>query len=197
MPGGPSGPLAAFNRREPRTRPIMMEARPTRAGAHRVAKPPRIIFHRLIPQARLPQRADRSAAGTLPTRAFRYCEPVVTASAFGYYVFPPFNFSLMWDGTRDHLDLCRRRRLDAAEDCAVPVVRGAFRRTRSGRNQGLLAAVPRCLPGARHPADVERPGRPHGAGLEPAGAPLRQPAAARRLRTVSKASSRPTAGSAR
>lgn len=60
---------------------------------------PRITFYRLIPQTRMPQRADRSAAGTLPTRAFRYCEPVVTASAFGYYVFPPINFSLMWDGS--------------------------------------------------------------------------------------------------
>lgn len=64
------------------------------------AKPaPRIVFHRLVPNARMPQRADRSAAGTLPTRAFRYCEPVVTASAFGYYVFPPITFSLMWDGS--------------------------------------------------------------------------------------------------
>jgi hypothetical protein len=60
---------------------------------------PRVTFYRLVPQARPPQRADRAAAGTLPTRAFRYCEPVVTASAFGYYVFPPINFSLMWDGT--------------------------------------------------------------------------------------------------
>jgi len=63
-----------------------------------VGQIPRIIFHRLIPTARLPQRADRSAAGSLPTRAFRYCEPVVTASAFGYYIFPPIDFSLMWDG---------------------------------------------------------------------------------------------------
>ncbi len=61
-------------------------------------KPPRIVFHRFIPQARLPQRADRAAAGTLPTRAFRYCEPVVTASAFGYYVFPPITFTVVWDG---------------------------------------------------------------------------------------------------
>ena len=59
---------------------------------------PRVTFYRMIPDARLPQRADRSAAGSLPTRAFRYCEPVTTASAFGYYVFPPINFSLMWDG---------------------------------------------------------------------------------------------------
>lgn len=60
---------------------------------------PRITFYRLIPSARPPQRADRSAAGSLPTRAFRYCEPVCTASAFGHYVFPPISFSLMWDGS--------------------------------------------------------------------------------------------------
>lgn len=60
---------------------------------------PRVVFHRMIPTARFPQRADRAAAGTLPTRAFRYCEPVVTASAFGYYVFPPITFSLRWDGS--------------------------------------------------------------------------------------------------
>ena len=58
----------------------------------------RITFYRFIPQARMPQRADRAAAGTLPTRAFRYCEPVVTASAFGWYVFPPISFQLIWDG---------------------------------------------------------------------------------------------------
>jgi hypothetical protein len=62
------------------------------------AHTPRITFYRLIPEVRLPQRADRSAAGSLPTRAFRYCEPVVTASAFGYYVFPPLNFTVVWDG---------------------------------------------------------------------------------------------------
>ncbi len=60
--------------------------------------PPRLTFYRMIPGARLPQRADRSAAGSLPTRAFRYCEPVVTASAFGYYVFPPMGFTVVWDG---------------------------------------------------------------------------------------------------
>jgi hypothetical protein len=61
-------------------------------------KTPLVTFHRFVPQARLPQRADRSAAGSLPTRAFRYCEPATTAAAFGYYVFPPTGFSLIWDG---------------------------------------------------------------------------------------------------
>lgn len=57
-------------------------------------------FHVLLKQARPPQRADRSAGGMLPTRAFRYCEAVTTASAFGWYVFPPIGFSLLWDGER-------------------------------------------------------------------------------------------------
>lgn len=60
--------------------------------------PHRVVFHRMIPTTRYPQRADRSAAGSLPTRAFRYCEPVVTASGQGYYIFPPINFSLKFDG---------------------------------------------------------------------------------------------------
>src|SRR6185312_196154 len=61
-------------------------------------KTPLVQFHRFIPSARLPQRADRSAAGSLPTRAFRYCEPATSASGYGYYIFPPISFSLQWDG---------------------------------------------------------------------------------------------------
>jgi hypothetical protein len=61
-------------------------------------KQPLVVFHRLVPSARLPQRADRSAGGSLPTRAFRYCEPSTSASGFGYYIFPPTSFSLQWDG---------------------------------------------------------------------------------------------------
>lgn len=61
---------------------------------------PILTFHRLIEQARPPMRADRSAIGTLPTRAFRYCEAVTTATAFGWYVFPPIGLTLLWDGTQ-------------------------------------------------------------------------------------------------
>ena len=45
-------------------------------------------------------RSGRTAprAGSLPTRAFRYCEPSTSASGYGYYIFPPINFSLQWDG---------------------------------------------------------------------------------------------------
>jgi hypothetical protein len=55
-------------------------------------------FYRLIPSAPVPRRADRSADGSLPVRGYRYCEALASASAFGWYIFPPLNFSLVWDG---------------------------------------------------------------------------------------------------
>jgi len=63
------------------------------------AEPVICQFYRLIPGAPGPQRADRSADGTLPVIAYRYCEPIASASGFGWYLFPPLNFSLVWDGT--------------------------------------------------------------------------------------------------
>ena len=59
---------------------------------------PIVRFYRLIDSARLPQRADRSAAGTLPVRAFRYCEAVTTATSFGWWLFPPADIEVLWDG---------------------------------------------------------------------------------------------------
>jgi hypothetical protein len=55
-------------------------------------------FHRLIAHARSPQRADRAAAGTLPTRAYRYCDPVTSAAGYGWWVFPPMDLQLICDG---------------------------------------------------------------------------------------------------
>jgi hypothetical protein len=62
---------------------------------------PLVTFYRFIPECRVPQRADSSAAGTLPTRAFRYCEAVRVASAFGWYLFPPIGVGFQWDGGTD------------------------------------------------------------------------------------------------
>lgn len=56
-------------------------------------------FYRLIPDAPAPRPADRSADGTLPTRAYRYCEAAASASGFGWYIYPPLNFTLAWTGT--------------------------------------------------------------------------------------------------
>src|SRR5689334_14753609 len=63
-------------------------------------EPERIIrFYRMFAGCPRPMRADRSALGGLPTGAFQYCEPVCIASAFGWYVFPPIDFHVQWDGT--------------------------------------------------------------------------------------------------
>lgn len=57
-----------------------------------------VTFLRMVPSAVRPISADSSASGTLPVRAYRYCEPVRLASQLGWYVFPPLDFRVMWDG---------------------------------------------------------------------------------------------------
>ena len=59
---------------------------------------PLVEFCRLVSQARLPKRAERSAAGYLPSRAMRYCDALTSATGFGYWVFPPITLRLLWDG---------------------------------------------------------------------------------------------------
>ena len=59
---------------------------------------PVIEFIRLVPYGRPPRRADRSAAGFLPTRALRFCDALTSATGHGYWIFPPLDIRLMWDG---------------------------------------------------------------------------------------------------
>lgn len=61
---------------------------------------PVVTFYRAIPGCRAPIRADTSVLGTLPSRGFQYCEALRTASSFGWYVFPPIDFTLQWDGSQ-------------------------------------------------------------------------------------------------
>lgn len=44
------------------------------------------------------RRAERSAAGTMPAGAFQFCEAMRTASSLGWYVYPPKDISLLFDG---------------------------------------------------------------------------------------------------
>jgi len=62
---------------------------------------PLIRFYQMIPGAHRPERADRAATGTMPARAYRLCEAMRSASAFGWYLYPPINFTVMWDGGSD------------------------------------------------------------------------------------------------
>jgi hypothetical protein len=60
---------------------------------------PAVTFYRAVPECRAPIRADASVLGTLPSRGFQYCEALRAASSFGWYVFPPIDFTLQWDGS--------------------------------------------------------------------------------------------------
>ena len=59
---------------------------------------PLVEFFQLVSTARPPRRADRAVGGIIPTRAFRYCEAITSASGFGWYIFLPMRFKVMWDG---------------------------------------------------------------------------------------------------
>ena len=56
-------------------------------------------FFQLVPGGLPPRRADKSVGGVIPARALRYCEAITSASGFGWYVFLPMNFKVVWDGT--------------------------------------------------------------------------------------------------
>jgi len=60
---------------------------------------PIVRFHQMTKGGRAPMRADRSACGTLPVRAVRYCEALTSATAFGWWLFPPIDIEMLWDGT--------------------------------------------------------------------------------------------------
>jgi hypothetical protein len=57
-----------------------------------------VEFFQMVPNPRPPQRADRAVGGVIPARALRYCEAITSASAFGWYVFLPISFKVVWDG---------------------------------------------------------------------------------------------------
>lgn len=59
---------------------------------------PLVEFFQLVPNKNPPCRADKSVGGIIPARALRYCEAITSASAFGWYVFLPVAFKVVWDG---------------------------------------------------------------------------------------------------
>ncbi|WP_457282261.1 DUF6065 family protein [Polaromonas sp. P5_D5] len=60
-------------------------------------------FWAVSPGLTSPIPADGSLGGTVPLRAFRYCTPLITASALGWLLFPPMTLALIWDGKHVHV----------------------------------------------------------------------------------------------
>ena len=63
---------------------------------------PIVRFYRMVEDAPAPTRADRAAGGVLPARAAQYCDAVTQASAFGWWLYPPAEVQLAWDGEQVH-----------------------------------------------------------------------------------------------
>lgn len=59
---------------------------------------PLVEFFQMVPNANPPRRADKSVGGVIPARALRYCQAITSASSFGWYVFLPLAFRVVWDG---------------------------------------------------------------------------------------------------
>ncbi|MFY1617871.1 DUF6065 family protein [Micromonospora sp. WMMD736] len=60
--------------------------------------PLRVEIYSLYGDAKPSEAASPSLRGSLPARAVQQCPPVAAASGFGWYVYPPTDFALRWDG---------------------------------------------------------------------------------------------------
>ncbi len=89
-------------------------------GGTEILSDPLIKFHQIIPGAPAPRRADPTLLGSIPLRAHQFCEPFIAASGFGWYLYPPIDFSLMWDGTAIVWRPRGEQRWRVLETAAVP-----------------------------------------------------------------------------
>lgn len=64
---------------------------------------PAIEFYNLYRGVKLPVRATKDLMGSMPVRAAQLCLPLRTASGFGFYLYPAFDFALRWDGQTSEL----------------------------------------------------------------------------------------------
>jgi len=107
---------------------------------------PAVTFYGAIPGCRAPIRADASVLGTLPSRGFQYCEALRSASSFGWYVFPPIDFTLQWDGSQILWTYRGAKAWYPLTSAQFPGYQTIFDRTAPKRLRGLsppfLTAVP-------------------------------------------------------
>ncbi len=66
---------------------------------------PEVHLFMLNPEAPPPVPASSTINGSLPVRASQLCPPVTAASGFGWYLFPPVDFALRWDGQESWFSL--------------------------------------------------------------------------------------------
>jgi hypothetical protein len=109
-------------------------------------QPNPVTFYGAVPGCRAPVRADASVLGTLPSRGFQYCEALRAASSFGWYVFPPIDFTLQWDGSQILWTYRRAKAWYPLTSAQFPGFQALFDRQAPKRLRGFappfLTAVP-------------------------------------------------------
>jgi Family of unknown function (DUF6065) len=70
-------------------------------------QPLKVEIFTMYPDVKPPERATGDVAGSLPSRAVQKCPPVTAASGFGWYVYPPVDFALRWDGQHTEFSVLR------------------------------------------------------------------------------------------
>ncbi|HEY3009302.1 MAG TPA: DUF6065 family protein [Micromonosporaceae bacterium] len=92
-------------------------------------EPLRVEIYTIYPDVRSPERASATVRGSLPSRAVQHCPPVSAASGFGWYVYPPADFALRWDGRESEWSLLAEneptqwRSLAGGHDAQLPDVK--------------------------------------------------------------------------
>ena len=102
----------------------------------------------------------------------RYCDALTSATGYGYWLFPPMDFRLLWDGEQVFWSYGEDETwlpISGTDSGAVqfPHYAAAFDADGSRSAAGLFAAVPDTAAGTRHRPDVDRPAGEDPAGLEP------------------------------
>lgn len=59
---------------------------------------PLVELYQVLPDAPLPTPAGRRAVLAAPTKALRHCPPMIGATSLGWYLYPPMDFRLRFDG---------------------------------------------------------------------------------------------------
>ena len=111
---------------------------------------PTVEFFSIYKDAPLPARASADLLGAMPVRAAQFCVPLKAASGSGFYVYPPVDFAVRWDGQRSDVSwLDDRGRttdwepLDGGADVFLPdsaSVRAAVPAPRAGDLDSVMDA---------------------------------------------------------
>ena len=64
---------------------------------------PTAEFFTIYEGAPLPAPASDDLMGAMPVRAAQFCLPLKAASGLGFYLYPPVDFAVRWDGRRSEI----------------------------------------------------------------------------------------------